>query len=475
MINLTPYTRLALLAMIATATLAPRDASAQPTTFPAALAARLDSVLAAVRVATNTTGVAAAIISPRHGTWLGASGVADIGTGELVTSDMLFGIGSVTKTFTSALALRLVEEGRISLEDTVGRWIAGVRNVNGAVTVRQLLAHTSGLYNYTNSQEFWAAVNADMDHFMTPEEILTFVGPRSFSPGFGWEYSNTNYVLLGMIIERVTGMSFEDAIADRLLEPLALRTIAMGTLDTLPGPVSGNHIDTDGDGDLDNLGALPRRAIYSGAWAAGGLYSSVGDVARWGHELYRGRVLSPEMMTELTTFRAVSGLGPNGGYGLGIIRVRIDGRNAVGHTGGIPGFSTALWHYPADSVTIAVVINEDSQVTTSTAAWLIRALAQGAAAPLDRDDAQRVQAWPNPFTDHVTIGFAATALGTATVRVFDAMGRRVRTLLEGTVDMGEQRIVWDGADDAGVRVAVGAYVVRVEQDASSASEIVVVR
>jgi D-alanyl-D-alanine carboxypeptidase len=464
---------IALPLLVATALL--QSARAQSGDFPPALAARLDSTLSALQVYRNATGVSAAIISPRYGTWTGAAGIADIRTGERVTPDMLFGIGSISKTYTSAVVLGLVADGALSLSDTIGRWISGVANIDGGVTVRQLLAHTSGIDNYTDHAEFWQTINLDLDHYMTPEEVLTYVGPRKFVRGTSWSYSNTNYVLLGMIVERITGQPFETVLEQRILVPQRLHETAMGSLDTLPGPVSGNHIDTDGDGDLDNLAAYPRRAIYSGAWTAGGLYASAENVVRWGHELYGGRVLSKEMMDSLLTFRSVPEFGSGGAYGLGVIKVNAAGKVAVGHTGGIPGFATALWHIAADDVTVAVLVNDDSPAATIMAVALLNVLSQAAGIDGDARTIALAPAHPNPFDHATTISFEAAPRSHATVRVYDALGRSVRTLLDGVVDGGRQMVTWDGGDDAGASVTRGAYVVRVEVDGRAGASEVVVR
>ncbi|MBC8144145.1 MAG: beta-lactamase family protein, partial [bacterium] len=296
------YLCLAALIVLCATTSSPAQ---QSSTFPTELAARLSETLDDFRRVNNAIGVTAAIVSPRYGTWADASGDANSNTGDSMRHDMLLGIGSITKTLTSAAILDLVDERRIELDDTIGTWITGYGNINGRVTVRQLLNHTSGLFDYTSNNAFWVFAQSDLNQNLTPDDILPFVGPPVFSPGLSWQYCNTGYILLGMIIERVTGKTFEQDIASRFLAPLGIDAIAMGTLDTLPGVVADNWIDVDGDGDLDNLNELPRKWLYSGAWAAGGLFGDAASVARWGNQLYTGRLLSPAMMSALTTFRSI--------------------------------------------------------------------------------------------------------------------------------------------------------------------------
>lgn len=442
--------------------LATSHAPAQTVGVPPVFAARLQTALDAARERLDVIGVAASVVSARHGSWVGASGMSDPATGETIANDMLFGMGSVTKTFTAAAILQLADEGRLALDDTIGTWISGFANIDGGITIRQLLAHTSGVASYTDVEDFWFAVNADLDHHFMPEELLAFVGPRRFAPGADWSYSNTGYVLLGMIIERISGRTYEEEIERRLLTPLGLDSIAMGSDDPLPGIVVGNHVDTDGDGDLDNFNAFPRRALYSSAWAAGGLMTTLEDLALWGSKLYSGALLSPASMTAMTTFRSVPELGPGVGYGLGAIRMPALGRTGWGHTGGIPGFTTILVHIPADSVTVAVIVNDGGGTTSLIALDLLRVYFQNAAAPRSEHRRAALAAHPNPFTDRTTITLDAPVR----VTIHDALGRRVRT-----IEARAREVAWDGRDENGTQCPAGVYVVRI----GSGDEMLVVR
>jgi D-alanyl-D-alanine carboxypeptidase len=447
--------------------------SAVAQTDPAQLAARLDSTLDAVLARTGVMGATAAIISPRYGTWTGVAGMSSAADGEAVSPDMLFGIGSITKTFTTATILQLASEGQFALDDTIGRWISGLPNISGRITVRQLLAHTSGLYNYTDSPDFWQFTTSDLDRFITPEDALQFVGPPSFTPGFGWSYTNTGFALLGVIIERVTGRPYEEEIARRLTGPLGLGSITMGYNDSLPGTLAGNWANLDGAGDLDDWRGLPRRAIYSGAWAAGGLVSNARDLASWGNALYGGDILTPEMMTQMTTFRSIAGLGPSGGYGLGISRKKVAGRIAIGHGGDIPAFSSILWFFPGDSITVAVIVNQNHDAPEIIAEALAAAMFQSASAPNELSAMVATAATPNPFTGSTRLAFTAERRGHASVRVYNMIGTPVRTLVDGTIESGAHTIAWDGRDDAGAELPSGAYVMRVEGSDASSARIVV--
>lgn len=166
-------------------------------------------------------GISAAIQTP-DGTWTGVAGSADLSTGRAVTPGTPFLVASVTKTFVAAVVLQLVEEGRISLEDRLSRWVSGVPN-GSRITVRQMLQHTSGIRDITQHARYRELVEGRPDHVWTFSEIVGLIGPSLFAPGTGWKYSNSNYVLLGRIVERVTGMGIAQAIRTRLLDPLDLR------------------------------------------------------------------------------------------------------------------------------------------------------------------------------------------------------------------------------------------------------------
>ena len=465
---------LSLIVLLALGALVPL--AAQPSgEFPIALSNALAERLDELQKQHGIRGVVASIVSPRHGVWVGSAGHADPATGDTIAHDRLFGIGSVTKTFTSTLVLQLVQEGSIRLEDTIGTWLRDYKNVNGAITVRQLLQHTGGLFNYTNSQAFWAYTFDNLARVLTPDEILQFVGPSQFAPGSAWQYSNTGYVLLGMIIERVTGKSLEEELERRFLSPLALSSIAMGSADSLPGEVVAHWDDFTGDNVPEDLRGYPRQAIYSGAWAAGGLFSTVRDLALWGDRLYTGTLLSQEMMQEKVKFR---NLPSGGGYGLGVMRGNFGGRTAWGHNGGIPGFSTALWHIPQDDITIAVIVNHGSNAPLNILVELLNEYSsQSAAAEPSRASGPRVamhEARPNPFTNETTIPVETVGSNEATVTVHNLLGGTVRTLSDGAI-AGTRSLVWDGLDDAGNRLPSGVYFVRMQSGGETTTRRVIKR
>lgn len=282
--------------------------------------------------ATGVTGVLGEVTLAGH-RMIGAHGVADIVTRRPVNPYGYFRIGSTTKTLVSVVLLQLAEEGRISLEDSVEEWLPGMVSGNGydgaAITIRHLLQHTSGIHNYTETEQMTDQLGSVEGYYrtrfnsVTPEELvaLGLSEPPDFPPGTGWHYSNTNFVLAGLIIERVTGRSWSQEVRTRILQPLGMRhTFDPGTRPGLPHPHARGYQQFTEDGPLVDT----TLGNYSWAHAAGALISTAGDLGRFWRALERGELLGPVGMAQLhDTVLAddpeLQQVMPGARYGLGII------------------------------------------------------------------------------------------------------------------------------------------------------------
>lgn len=331
------------------------------------LSRELQDVLDNSLKASGGTGVSAAVIVSGKGQWTGVSGMSDTKTAEPIRPNMLFDIASVGKTFTAALVLRLAEEGRLTLDDPLHKWLPDFPNVDNTVTIRQLLNHTSGIAHFAENPAYWGTLFGNLDSLWTPEGILTFVPKPGFPPGAGWHYSSTNYVLLGMVIEKATQSTFGAQLRNRILVPLKL-THTFTPVDgdgTLSGALAHAHFDRDGDGTLDDIGRLSRRSFFSSVRAAGPVVSTAGDLARWTEALYGGRVLKRESFDQMIDFhRPTPGEPLMSGYGLGAVefpREFFGGDQAWGHLGWQPGYMTAMLYFPDYSVSLAVMINDNNE------------------------------------------------------------------------------------------------------------------
>ncbi|PWI18392.1 peptidase [Streptomyces sp. Act143] len=285
------------------------------------------------------------------GSWSATAGVGDLRTGAPRSPHDRYRVGSITKTFVATVLLQLEAEGRLSLDDTVEKWLPGVVRGHGhdgrRITLRQLLNHTSGIFNYTQDDGFAQAYFTKDGFFRhrydtrAPQEMIAIAMSHrpDFAPGTAWHYSNTNYVLAGLVIEKVTGRPYGDEIRDRVIRPLHLTATSVpGTRATLPRPSSRAYsklAETATGPTYDVTELNP-----SVAFAAGSMVSDSADLNRFYSALLRGRLLPPEQLKEMKTTGSGEGA-PDIGYGLGLMDRELScGVHVWGHDGGIHGSSS---------------------------------------------------------------------------------------------------------------------------------------
>lgn len=295
------------------------------------------------------TSISAAVIRPGIGTWYGASGLASRADESAATSDTVYAIGSITKTFVAALILRLAEDDYLDLDDlAVDRLgpVAGAK-ANGA-TIRQLLGHRSGVYNYTANPAILE------DKAWTVAEVLDLIGEPSFAPGERYEYSNSNYLLLGLIAEVATGGPVGELLHEYLIDRFDLSRTYYGAWESATEPLAHGYVTVDGEliDVYDGSGRLPFASAASAAHAAGSMASTAREVARWIYLLYGGRVLRPQSQAQLLDFsQSIE-------YGLGTMRFAIPGIGPlIGHSGGIPGFMSAAYMATGTGTIVVLLTN----------------------------------------------------------------------------------------------------------------------
>jgi D-alanyl-D-alanine carboxypeptidase len=300
--------------------------------------------------ATGITGVVGEIDRGRN-RLQARTGVADVSTGKPVPYDAYFRMGSNTKTFVAIVVLQLVGEGKLSLDDTVDKWLPGVISGNGndgrVITVRQLLQHTSGIYNYTNdlgpingTPELFRAHH--LDH-ADPTDLVAMAmrHPPVFAPGTSWDYSNTNYIVAGMIIKKVTGQDWSEQVQARILNPLGLvDTFYPGDWPNLPGPHAVGYQQFGVGGPLVDTTAVN----YTWAGSAGSLVTTTADLSRFWQAVQRGELLRPAEQAEMhKTVLATTeqGIIPGARYGLGIMWIPLTcGGGYWAHLGDVFGYAT---------------------------------------------------------------------------------------------------------------------------------------
>lgn len=332
-------------------------------------------------VAADVPGVIAEV-HDAHGTWTGTSGRADLHHQQLPPVDGRFRAGSVTKTFVATTVLQLVAEKKVRLDAPIERYLPHLVPGGQHITVRQLLSHRSGLYNYTDT--LWGGSPEQMYkarfQVWKPRQLLAeaFRHTPYFAPGSSGHYSNTNYVLLGMLIQKVTGNSAEQEITDRILRPLKLHhTFFPGSSVRVPGPHAHGYLRLNGphspltDVTEENMSA---------ASTAGSLISTTHDLNRFFSALIGGKLLPPALLRQMRDVKPLPGQSP---YGLGLDR-RSDPAygTAYGHTGGTLGYSTFSYTTADNSRHVTLCLDSviDSQRVKTAAANALKTLLSPAAA-----------------------------------------------------------------------------------------------
>jgi D-alanyl-D-alanine carboxypeptidase len=303
-------------------------------------------------------GASAAVMIVGRPPWTGASGTSD-GSAP-ITPEMLFGIASVTKTFVATVVLQLAEEGLVDLDDPVERWLAPLPNIDGSATIRQLLNHTSGVFDFADHPDFLAAISADPTRRWTPLEVLSeFVLEPYAAPGVQFHYSSTGYLLLGLIVEQAGGGLVSVQIRERILTPLDLDDTFFAVEEAVGSEAAHPWADLDLDGLLEDVSFVPRTSIESAGWASGALYSSARDVARFLAALMQGELLSAPSLDEMLAFVPATS---TVSVGLGIQKLEnfADGLPGVGHDGGTFGYTARMICLPDRGVFIAVLVNQSS-------------------------------------------------------------------------------------------------------------------
>ncbi|HET7472173.1 MAG TPA: serine hydrolase domain-containing protein [Candidatus Limnocylindrales bacterium] len=329
-------------------------------------AARLQATLDIVRRQLGIPGVEATILFPDGSSWTGVSGYADVATRTHVTKDTAFAIASVSKTFTSALILGLVDEGRIRLTDPAVSLLPPLRlKIDRRITVAMLLNHTSGLSDYFLNPKIDGPLQKRPSASWTVDQVLRYVRKPLSPPGKAWHYANTNYLLLGLIAEHVTGEPYAELVRTRLLEPAGLESTWVQAGEEARAPLAHGYrlpgtsrtvkpVDLD-----DGSGIAPFRSVITAAGGAGSIAATSDDLARWAHALYEGRVLGPSGSARLFQgFSPTTAYLPGVTYGYGVQALSIDGHPSLGHSGRLLGFRSAMRHFPVDGLTIAVLTNQ---------------------------------------------------------------------------------------------------------------------
>lgn len=349
--------------------------------FSRNIQARLNRVVDAKMAEFKVPGAIVGVWVPGRGEWIACKGSADIRTKAVPTVRHHVRVASITKTFTATVVLQLVDEQKLSLNDTLNKFAPDVAVPNSdRITIRNLLNMTSGLYNFTDDhQNFWEKFLADPAAPWTPKQLVDISRAHGAlcAPGQKGAYNNTNYVLLGMIIEKVTGNTAGEEITRRIIDRLGLKKTIFPVTTAMPVPFMHGYLpdlnmpDKIAGPAITDISVETPTAFYT----AGGIISDLMDLKTWLAVLAEGKLLSPEMHREQLTFAA-----PNTSYGLGVM----NGGAFIGHSGEITGYnSSAYTQIGGGGATVIVLLNRypskmegvSDQITTAilkTIAHLIR-------------------------------------------------------------------------------------------------------
>lgn len=360
---------------------------------------KLDSLVTAFSANGNTKGVSIGIYCPGQGYWSGVSGISHAGVN--LTPDMKQGLASNSKLFIGVTMLKLDEQQIIDLDSPISTWLDPIPNVNPAITVRQLLNHTSGISDPFFTTSLLDSINAHPTHVYSTAEVLSYLGAPSFAVGTSYGYSNINYILAGMIAENATGLSMAQLVRQNILTPLNLNNTFYDYAEAELTPLAHrwhDHVDYND---------TSRVSLNSAGGPAGSIFSTADDMAHWYHALMNGQVLSQNSFDEMVDFVS---FGAIGNYGLGIQRTNFYERENWGHGGSTHGYKTRSLYDPCSSVVVCALSNDDWSAVDGITLLMYKVLidylpACALATEEISSEEQTFTVFPNPATNEVQIQF----------------------------------------------------------------------
>lgn len=323
--------------------------------LPVDFQARADALLKQAYPA-SAPGAAVIVVEDGHTVYAAGQGLADVEAKRAIDPGTVFRMGSITKQFSAAIMLQLVAEGKVSLDDSLSKYLPDYPKPGADATVSQILNHTVGIQSYTGIPGFMDEANTNRP-YTTEQMIALFKDlPSPSKPGERWQYNNSGYVLVGAVIEKVTGKPWHVNVEERIAKPLGLTTIRYGVVEAeMPNMAKGYTRDGDA--------VLPAKRIHmSVPHAAGALIGSVEDLAKWNAALHGGKVIPQPLYARMIAPTAMPD-GKKEDYGFGLANRELRGRPAIGHGGGIFGFNTDSIYLPNEDLFVAVFANSDNPTT----------------------------------------------------------------------------------------------------------------
>ena len=321
----------------------------------AALVSRVDSIAGSGVIENRAVGIVAAVVRGNDTLLMKGYGKADVEWNVPMPVDAVFEIGSITKQFTAAAILQLRDEGKLSLDDPITKWLPDFNTRGNTITLRRLLDHTSGMVGLTEMPEFGLLVNNPRWPRDSAYALINRT-PFQFRTGEAQIYNNSAFWLLGLIVEKASGMTYEDYVEKKIFEPLGMRrSMYCNSSEDIPRRAHGYAVQQ----------GRVRRAptnVHTWPFSAGSLCSTAGDLVTWLKALHGGKVLSPKSYAEMITPAKLND-GTVLGYGMGLAVAKDSrGLNAIGHGGGIAGFVTEATWYPDAQAAVVVLMNSNGNI-----------------------------------------------------------------------------------------------------------------
>ena len=324
----------------------PPQPSNNEAALPADLASRLEATLDEIMQLSKATGVTAAVSVAGVGRWSAVRGMAALEPSRKVQAGDLFHAASIGKMFTAVLVWQQIEAGKLSLDTPIEAWFPDFPNAK-IITIGHLLSHTSGIYTRpTRNAEGQPLVSQEI-----PDELIGEAAkqPLLFCPGANWSYSNTGYMMLGRILERLSNQTMPQLVAERIAQPLGLKNTLFLSPTNSSRLVAGHQ-----------KGVVVKGVNYTVPFAAGSIATTAEDLITFLHQLHSGKLLKLETLRRMgQRFYPMLGYSSQLFYGFGMMQFDSPVGVLLGHSGGITGFNSILWHSPSDGISVALIFNDD--------------------------------------------------------------------------------------------------------------------
>jgi D-alanyl-D-alanine carboxypeptidase len=400
----------------------------------------------------NKHGISASIIAPGLNQWSGVIGLNDDIHG--MDTNLLCEAASITKTFVTALIMRMQDSGKLSIKDSIYKWLPKhYPNVDSAITIEMLLNHSSGIYDYVNDDTNVTVLTdqyeTDPSKVWTADEILmNYVHAPNFKPGTNYKYSNTNFVLLGVIAQQVGKTSLRNLLHQNFIDPLKLTHTFVGGLDTIPVLFAHNWSPADNQNPSVDYYEIDKTAQLTGSPGDGNICSTPSDLVRWVHALYLGNVVSPAALKQML---AVHHWKDGSYYGLGTQEAPYYTHTFYGHSGSFIGFKSAMFANPKDSVCVSLYVNWDPNPALQDVYLndyliaILNEIYKTAASITEQNQLPNysVSVYPNPASDITKFVFVLDKESNAVLRLYNEIGMQILSSADQLYQSGANAISID--------------------------------